>query len=185
MELPPAGAFLVMGESPLEVGDPLGEAPLEVGEAPPGGKGGEGGRVGVGGWFIERRRVPFPLLQQAAQFADGVELGGTVDGRGVGDGARGEVEGLCDAIFKSYGWLGQVGVEKLHRVRSDDDLGFAAIDQGPAPVMVECWTDVEASAPSLIPRLALVWLGVGDDLAAHGAERGGGEIKRAIEIIPR
>ena len=125
----------------------------------------------------------FPVLEEVAELADGLNLFIYSGGGGFLQGAGEEVKGVEEAICVSVGWFREVVMAELNGV-GDKGRFFGGVDDLEAAVVLQGGADVEAVAGAEGPGGADERLVVDKYAASDGAEGGGVEVEGFIEVLP-
>ena len=114
---------------------------------------------------------------------NGIHLGVAWDVREVLRSTGENGESVVDAVCRSEGRLGQIGVTELDGVREQQGLGDFVHDVK-AVVVVEGGADVENVASPKFPGLACIGIVMNKNLAAEWAECGGIVAVGGVEVFP-
>ena len=125
----------------------------------------------------------FPVLEEVAESADGVELFVNNSSGGLFEGAGEEVEGMEDSIFVRDGWMRKLFVVESNSVGDEEGSG-GGVDDLESAVVFQGGADVEAVTGAEGPGGSGGGLVVDEDAAANGAEGGGVEVEGDIEVLP-
>ena len=125
----------------------------------------------------------FPVLEEVAELADGIELFVNNSDGGLFEGAREEVEVVEELIFVRDGWMHKVVVAEFNSVGDEEGLGgFVKVLE--AAVVFQGGADVEVVTGAEGPEGLGGGFVVDEDAEANGAEGGGVKVEVTIEVLP-
>ena len=106
-----------------------------------------------------------PFSKERLDAGNGIQLGVAYDGKEVYDITYEDEESVSDAVGRSAGQLGQIGVTGLDGVREQQGLGDF-VHNMEAAIVVESRDDVETVALQKVPGLTRMGLVMDENLAA-------------------